>query len=280
MATGHSVLLAFLVTLGMVSSVFGVANIAAFNIQVFGQSKIGKPDVVDELEKIISRYDLVLIQEIRDSAGTAIVELLDKVNDHSSNTYAMDIGPRVGRTSSKEQYAYFYRTDMFWVKDSFTYSDPGDLFEREPYVVHFGIKTSAVTGVDDFSVIGLHSKPDDAVNELDEMMNVYEAAKSKFGNENSILMGDFNADCNYVRSSDWSSISIRTDSSFEWLISDYADTTVKSTDCAYDRIVLAGSAMKSAGYGGGVFDYQTAYGLSDDLAEDVSDHYPVYFKLK
>ncbi|XP_071479349.1 deoxyribonuclease-1-like [Diadema antillarum] len=267
-------LVLFLAT-SMAWSAHGSADIAAFNIQVLGQTKMGKPEVVDVLTQIITRYDMVLIQEIRDAAGTAIVNLLNAVNDYSRHSYAMALGPRVGRTSSKEQYAYFYREDMFSVKDSFTYSDSGDLFEREPYVVLFG----STTGVGDFSVIGLHSKPDDAVNELDQMTNVYNSAVSRFGNANSILMGDFNADCNYVTSSEWSQISIWTDTSFDWLIPNSADTTVKSTHCAYDRIVLAGSSMKRRARSAGVFNFHSAYGLSYELAEDVSDHYPVYFKL-
>merc|ERR1712002_80007 len=190
----------------------------------------------------------------------------------------MTLGPRVGRTSSKEQYAYFYRDDKFRVLSDFTYSDRGDRFEREPYVVLFQTIGSA-TSVSQFSVIGLHAKPDDAVNEIDLMTNVYNKAVSQFSTQNSILMGDFNADCDYVKSSEWSDISLRTDNSFEWLISDYADTTVKSTNCAYDRIVLAGSTMKANSGAGYVFNYQTYYGLSQDLAEDVSDHYPVYFNL-
>lgn len=50
-----------------------------------------------------------------------------------------------------------------------------------------------------------------------------------------MLMGDFNADCSYVTSSEWSSIRLRTSSTFQWLIPDSADTTATSTNCAYDR---------------------------------------------
>lgn len=50
-----------------------------------------------------------------------------------------------------------------------------------------------------------------------------------------MLMGDFNAGCNYVTSSQWSSIRLRTSTIFQWLIPDSADTTATSTHCAYDR---------------------------------------------
>uniref|UniRef100_H0V4D4 Uncharacterized protein n=1 Tax=Cavia porcellus TaxID=10141 RepID=H0V4D4_CAVPO len=51
-----------------------------------------------------------------------------------------------------------------------------------------------------------------------------------------ILMGDFNAGCSYVTSSQWSSIRLRTNPAFQWLIPDTADTTVTSTHCPYDRL--------------------------------------------
>lgn len=54
--------------------------------------------------------------------------------------------------------------------------------------------------------------------------------------QNFIFMGDFNAGCSYVPKKAWSSIRLRTDSQFLWLIGDEEDTTVRSsTDCAYDR---------------------------------------------
>ena len=47
-------------------------RIGAFNIQVFGKSKAGKPEVMDVLAKIIRTYDVVAIQEIRDKDQTAL----------------------------------------------------------------------------------------------------------------------------------------------------------------------------------------------------------------
>lgn len=54
-----------------------------------------------------------------------------------------------------------------------------------------------------------------------------------------VIMGDLNADCSYVGSNDWQDIRLRTQSRFDWVISDTADTTVSgNTDCAYDRQVF------------------------------------------
>ena len=48
-------------------------TIASFNIQIFGQTKASKPEVMEILADIIRQYDLVAIQEIRDAAETAIL---------------------------------------------------------------------------------------------------------------------------------------------------------------------------------------------------------------
>jgi hypothetical protein len=50
-----------------------------------------------------------------------------------------------------------------------------------------------------------------------------------------MILGDLNADCSYVPQSQWPNISLRTREEFIWWIGDSVDTTVKSTDCAYDR---------------------------------------------
>lgn len=53
--------------------------------------------------------------------------------------------------------------------------------------------------------------------------------------QNIVFLGDFNADCAYVKPSDWASIRLRTSDIFKWLIPDSSDTTVGKSDCAYDR---------------------------------------------
>ena len=58
------------------------------------------------LAETIAQYDLIAIQEIRDKTGTA-VKSLEVAVDGLGTDYEFIIGPRLGRTSSKEQYAFF-----------------------------------------------------------------------------------------------------------------------------------------------------------------------------
>src|SRR3989338_426455 len=75
-------------------------KLASFNIEVFGKSKREKEDVMQALTDIVSQYDIIAIQEVRDSAEETLPYFVDRINQASGKSYAFVIGPRVGRTSS------------------------------------------------------------------------------------------------------------------------------------------------------------------------------------
>eukprot|EP00058_Branchiostoma_floridae_P020105 XP_002605595.1 hypothetical protein BRAFLDRAFT_94294 [Branchiostoma floridae] len=235
-------------------------KIGAFNVQTFGRTKMSKPDVVEILLQIAERYDILLIQEIRDSTFTAIYSFLDQLNARRGNDYSMVLSDRLGRSTYMEQYAFLWRNDRDLVlAGDYHYEDPEDIFAREPYIVRF---MSGNTVTDDFVLIPMHAVPSDAVAENNELFTVYQDVVSRWGVQNVIIMGDLNADCSYVGASDWSSIRIWTDNRFEWLIGNEADTTVKSTHCAYDPLVVAGSQLQASVVSYSVFDYKSEYRLT------------------
>ena len=86
-------------------------TIAAFNIQIFGRTKRQKDHVMDVLTDIAREFDIVLIQEIRDSSEETAPTYLEQINQKPGPTYAYIRSPRLGRTTSKEAYAYFYNTE-------------------------------------------------------------------------------------------------------------------------------------------------------------------------
>jgi len=59
--------------------------------------------------QILSRYDLAVIQEIRDSQQVAFPKLCTGLNEKNDNIYEYAAGKRAGRTHSKEQYGFIYR---------------------------------------------------------------------------------------------------------------------------------------------------------------------------
>ncbi|KAL2091665.1 hypothetical protein ACEWY4_013928 [Coilia grayii] len=270
----------------------GVAlKICSFNVQSFGENKMSKPEVMDVIVQCIARCDITLIMEIKDGRGLAFPQLMTKLNSRYSsrrNEYEYVISDRLGRKAYKEQYAFIYRSRLVSVKDVYQYADSQsgdeDVFAREPFIVWF---SSPKTEVKDFLIIPIHTVPEAAIREIDELVDVFEDAQRHWISENftdppTIIMGDFNAACGYVPKRQWKNIRLRSNSSFLWLTGDSIDTTVKqSTNCAYDRVVLHGEkmiqAVKSTSLE--VFDFQTEYGLTEQQALAVSDHFPVGFTI-
>ncbi|XP_036387634.1 deoxyribonuclease gamma-like [Megalops cyprinoides] len=279
----------------MYSSVFLLAlcfcgalslKICSFNIQSFGESKISKPDVLEVIIQCIVRCDITLVMEIKDAREVAFPQLVTHLNSKfrgRNKEYDYVISERLGRKSYKEQYGFIYRRRLVSVKAVHQYPDTQtedeDVFSREPFVVWF---SSPKTAVKDFVIIPIHTTPETAVREIDGLYDVFQDIRQQWTAENFIIMGDFNAACGYVPKKQWSSIRLRSDRSLLWLIEDRTDTTVKeSTSCAYDRIVLHGEKMIQAVNRASleVFDFKMAYGLTEQQALAVSDHFPVAFTV-
>ena len=248
-------------------------RLGAFNIQIFGKSKAAKPEVMEVLGKIIRTYDVVAIQEIRDKSQTALPALVDVVNANSSAPYDYVVSERLGRTSSKEQYAYIYNNQTVeLVGTPHTYPEPNntDPFHREPYIASF----RALDGNFDATLITIHADPDEATDEINALDDVVRYAQSTYPDERDfIVMGDLNADCSYF---DEDSNSTMHGSEYYWCINNSVDTTTKSTNCTYDRIILTNPAVPDFTGGADVFRFDVEYGLNVSETTRVSDHYPVY----
>ncbi len=254
--------------------------VGAFNCQVFGKTKMSKDNVPGVILDTIERYDLMAFQEIRDASGDSIATLYADLDAQSGGAYDMVLSDRLGRTSSKEQYAYFYKPEKLTLLDSYHYDDgvepDDDLFQREPFIVHF----AETDGDVDFAVIVIHTSPDYAVEEVGLLHDVVADVEATWGETDVMVLGDFNASCNYVDLEDMAGIPLWTESSYTWWIPNDADTTVTTTTCAYDRIVTAGElSTYVVEDSAGVFFYDQAFVLDENLARQVSDHYPVEFTV-
>ncbi|KAM6256817.1 deoxyribonuclease gamma [Porphyrio hochstetteri] len=262
-------------------------KICSFNVRSFGETKIARPEVIDALVKIISRCDIMLLMEIKENKNRVcplLVEKLTRQLKGPEDGYSCVISKRLGRKSYKEQYAFIYRQRLVSVKQTYQYPDtqPGDedAFSREPFVIWF---QSAKTAVKEFAIVPLHTTPETAVREIDELYDVYLDVKQRWRTENFIFMGDFNAGCSYVPQKHWKNIRLRTSSEFVWLIGDKNDTTVKeSTSCPYDRIVVSGKKLVESVVpeSTNIFDFQEDFQMTEEQALGVSDHFPVEFELK
>ena len=109
--------------------------IASFNIQAFGEKKVSDPVVVDRIVNILRLFDVTAIQEVRANDQTVLPRLIQLVNSQGAK-YDYILGPRLGRSNSKEQYCYVYDTNRILSSPSASYTvkDNADLLHREPLV--------------------------------------------------------------------------------------------------------------------------------------------------
>lgn len=255
-----------------------VARIATFNIKVFGKTKMGKPDVVTQLVDTVLQYDLVAIQEIKDIDETVPYDFLAELNNASGNFWNMSLSVRSGTQaddqSSQEQYAYYYNHSVFReIGEGELYNDSAnDYFQREPYRAQFELlNASGNSSGFDFTLFTIHTKPASALAEIDALHEVIQSYQENDTTETDvILLGDLNADCSYASAQELWQSPLRQPQ-YNWLVNDIADTTVSSTDCAYDRIItlddLNGRLVGS-------------WGIDTSITNtSVSDHYPVWFDL-
>jgi endonuclease/exonuclease/phosphatase family metal-dependent hydrolase len=252
-------------------------KIAAFNIQIFGKTKSDKPEVMVVLTNIVREFDIVLIQEIRDATEQTIPNFIQQINQANGALYSYIESPRLGRTTSKEAYAYIYNTQtvQFIQGSDYVYNDNNDVFEREPYIATFKI------GNFDFTLAGIHTKPEDAYNEIGNLTTVISSIQTAKPNEKDIIvMGDFNADGSYYNEDDTSN-PLKAPQ-YNWIITNNIDTTVK-TDNTYDRIIILDTTLNHE-YDAGTaqaFHFDQAYGLNNQtFFEEISDHYPVFAQYK
>ena len=216
-------------------------EIASWNLKRFGPSGAADEMRVAEMAEKISNYDIVAVQEIKDLQQTSPYILQDEIDTISE--YGMVLSNRTGsfceeKSSSQisEQYAFYYDNETIRSLDSGQHYPNTDCeFTREPFAARF------VSAEFDhsFVLITLHIDPDDAVDETSALVNVFEWAKFQYPDEDDfILLGDLNADCNYASSSELDELDIRN-GDYQWIIPDGTNTNIaESSSCAYDRMII------------------------------------------
>lgn len=224
-------------------------KIANWNLQIFGKAKAANPEIMDFYVDKINDYDIIFIQEIRDSSQTAFPKLCSMLQN-----YSCESSSRAGRSSSKEQYGVIYKNGINLTSFKDYNPDKQDRWERPPIKTIFDINGYRLV------VYNIHTKPDDVQNELDYLEDLI----SNSGN--IIVLGDLNADCTYYNNEK----EIEFDN-WEWLITDNQDTTVSATNCAYDRMILNNDALE---------EYKKSGIETSGITKDISDHYLVWVEMK
>ncbi|MFM7108112.1 MAG: endonuclease/exonuclease/phosphatase family protein [Planctomycetaceae bacterium] len=243
--------------------------IASFNIQVFGESKLAKPQVVDVLTKVVRRFDIVAVQEVRAKSDSIVPSFVAAINADGSR-YDFIIGPRLGRTASKEQYTFIYDTTRveFDPSSVATLPNPGDKFHRPPLRARFRVRTNPPEAGFSFWLVDIHTDPDEVPQEVDALADAFVSMRSLTPAEDDVIvLGDLNAGPPQFGR-------IRQIPGIAWAVSGVTTNTRRSK--TYDNLIFDRTVTGEYTGRWGVLDLQDTFGLSLDKALEVSDHNPVW----
>ena len=244
-------------------------RIASFNIQTFGNAKASKPYVMHTLADIVRQFDIVAIQEIRSKNEYLIPDFVKLVNQ-SGRKFDHVIGQRLGRTTSKEQYAYLYDTERIDLdpQSIYTIGDPDDLLHRPPLVATFRTRGVDPAEAFTFTLVNIHTDPDEVPQELSALAEVYRVVRrSSRGEDDVILLGDFNADDRHLgRLGQLPNI-------FPLIAGVWTNTRQNRQ---YDNLIIHQPSTTEYSGRSGVYDVMRRYNLSEKQALEVSDHFPVW----
>ncbi len=223
-------------------------KIANWNLQIFGINKANNLELMNIYADKINNYDIIFIQEIRDSSQESFKKLCSLLDG-----YNCKISSRAGRTINKEQYGLIYNKSikLNYIKD---YNpDTQNRWERPPIETSFDLIKYNLT------IFNIHIKPDDVKNELNYLDDII------FNKEYTAVIGDLNSDCSY-----YDNFKENEFDNFNWIIQDNEDTTVGNSDCAYDRIILSNDLNKKL----------IKYGIDKEIKKEESDHYLIWFEIQ
>jgi deoxyribonuclease-1-like protein len=241
-------------------------RIASFNIQVFGQAKLDQVDVMERLAHIVRQFDVVAIQEVRSKEQNVLPNFLQFINADGSR-YDYVLGPRQGRTVSKEQYAYVYNAaTLELVPDSvYVVPDPDDLLHRPPLVAGFRVRGPPNPFT--FTLINIHTDPDETATELDALADVYLSVLQQPGaDDDVILLGDLNVNERKLGR-------LGAIPGMYWAIS--GEPTNTRLTQTYDNLLWLRQTTEFTGRSG-VYNLMDQLGLTMDQALLISDHMPVW----
>ncbi|QDT01286.1 endonuclease/exonuclease/phosphatase family protein [Adhaeretor mobilis] len=247
-------------------------KIASFNIQVFGKAKVEKANgaVIRTLAEIVRQFDVVAIQEIRTSDDYHIPNFVRLINSGGAQ-YDHVTGPRIGNTRSTEQYAFIFDTRKIMVDRSsvYTLSDPDNVLHREPLVAHFQTRLNPDSAFS-FTLVNIHTDPDEADEEVDAMADVYRVVRRAGGNEDDVIaLGDWNADDRDLASSRLGQIP------GVYPLIKGVFTNTRQTKL-YDNLVIHQPSTTEYTGRSGVFDMVRQFNITQEQALMVSDHLPVW----
>ena len=254
-------------------------TLATFNIQDFGVDKASDKGVLSVLASVISRFDVVAIQEVASGDATPIHTVLEHLRA-GGGQYASTVSEPVGRSGDMMSYAYVWDESriQFVPQSAYVVHDSSDRMRFEPMVASFEARVGNADGRRPFrfTLINTHTSPDDVAasateNEMNVLDDVFVRVRQydyeTNGEEDCIMLGDLNVDTAGLRE-------LGQIPNIKSIAGDTKTDTLQSV--TLDHILIDQTMTREYTGRYGVFDLRSELGLSEEQALTVSDHLPLW----
>jgi len=243
-------------------------RIASFDLRGLDDGRNDNPAVLELTSRLLNQFDLIALQGIRTRRDDILPELVQLLNK-SGRKFDFMVGPRVGRSEQREQYAFVYdtqrvETDRFQL---YTVEDPEDMLHREPLVGWFRAVGAPPQEAFTFSLVNIHLDPDLVQSELQALPNLIQAiANDGRGEDDILVVGDFSADAKQLGNLNQSGMRVLLD----------GIATNPQGSLLLDNIMFPASSTTEYTGRSGSYDFLRHYNLTLEQAVLVSEHLPIW----
>lgn len=253
-------------------------RIASWAINGFGPQQLRDPDLATILLDMISRFDVVALQQVRGSERDFLPSLVAMLNQ-SGRSYDYLAGPIQGQnpslppgtlSSDGEQLVIVYDTNRVVTDRSqlYTVADPENRLSHKPLVAWFRAAEANPQRAWTFSLVNMRVDLSRARHEVAEMPRLIAAIHGDGrGEDDVVIAGLLQADHHYLMGI--------LGGANHWFATHDKSTDVYSKYQTSNLIVDRRTTTEAV-QRGGVIDFLRIHNLSIARAEKVTPHLPVY----
>jgi hypothetical protein len=244
-------------------------RVASFNVHALDATRLGNPDNMALLARIVSSFDVIALQDLHCDPAN-LQQFVRFVNDGGFRfAYAIS-PPSVNEEGARELSAFLFNQDKVWLDDSFTYTvyDPEQILDREPFVGWFRAAGPRPDRAFTFTLVNVHFNKRRAQEEIRYLPQLFRAVrKDGRGEDDVMILGDFES----------GNLDLGTagqGSHLTWAVQNRPTNTLGTQPL--DNLVYDIHATTEFTGATGVFDFLRQFNMSIEQATNVSDHLPIW----
>ena len=244
-------------------------RLATFNLDGLDDNRLANPKVCDSLVRILSRFDVVALQNIRAGNRGLLMRLKDQINA-TGRCFDFVTCPTLDRDPADIYNAMLFDATTVEVDHQTVHSvdAPPGTFHVRPLVAEFCVRGPPPSEAFTFMLVNVLVDPRRGPQELDSLADAYRAARdSGQGEDDIIMLGDLETDPEHLGRLGRVPGLVAAVSGIP--------TTTRGTRLA-DNIHFDRTATVEYTGRSGVLDMVRELDLTPQEALDVSEHLPVW----